>query len=235
MVSGPPGLASGRSGRAATTTGPPVHAAQRPLVPTDPFPGYARIPTIFSCSKDQGFSVNVSKCVATGQLRTSTQLIYESKWAKFALWCQQRELDPEQAPVSSACNFLLHLFEQEGLAPRFHRWLSLGDKLGLECLGCSLTDSYHVNQPLRSFRANRPRSAVKSQPHSPRPNASPLPSTGRSKPILPLSKNGFPAPTGLGQKARGHTRDRSQTNHVHGIVHHSRAAPLVSPQDPDDS
>ncbi len=42
---------------------------------------------------------------------------YESKWSKFAIWCQQREMDPEQAPVSSVCDFLLHLFEQEGLAP----------------------------------------------------------------------------------------------------------------------
>ncbi len=116
--------------------------------------------TIFLRSKDQGFSVDVSRRVATGQLRTSTQLIYESKWAKFALWCQQRDIDPEQAPVSSACDFLLHLFEHENLAPSSIDGYRSAINSVWHTAGRSLTESYHVTQLLRSFRADRPRSTV---------------------------------------------------------------------------
>ncbi len=62
--------------------------------------------------------------------------------------------------MSSACDFLLHLFEHESLAPSSIESYRSAINSVWQTSGRSLTGSYHVTQLLRSFRADRPRSAV---------------------------------------------------------------------------
>ena len=81
-------------------------------VPLDPFHPHLTF-TDSSLDSWGAHSMNL-----TGQFQDLTQLIYESKWLKFALWCAWQDLDPEQATVSQICKFFL-LFEHEQLSPSF--------------------------------------------------------------------------------------------------------------------
>ena len=103
----------------------------------------------------------MSKRVATGQLRTSTQLICESKWGKFAVWCDRRGFDPLTIPVARVCDYLLSLFRDEKLAPVTIEGYRSAINSVWNVRGRSLAGSFHVEQLLKSFRAERPRSLRK--------------------------------------------------------------------------
>ena len=98
--------------------------------------------------------------MATGQLQDSSKCICESKWSKFAIWCARQDLDPEQAPVSRVCYFFLFLFEHERLSPPSIEgyWSAINSVCGAS--GHSLGDSFHVTRLFKSFRVDRPHSAI---------------------------------------------------------------------------
>ena len=98
--------------------------------------------------------------MASGQLRDSSQRIYESKWSKFAIWCTRRDLDAEQAPVSRVCDFFLFLLEHERLSPSSIEGYRSAINSVWGASGRSLGHSFHVTRLLKSFRVDRPRSAV---------------------------------------------------------------------------
>ncbi len=62
--------------------------------------------------------------------------------------------------MSRACDFLLHLFEHENLAPSSIEGYRSAINSVWKASGRSMTDSFHTTQLLRSFRADRPRSTV---------------------------------------------------------------------------
>jgi len=75
-------------------------------------------------------------------------------------WCQQRSLDPEQVSVSCVCDFFLHLFEDENLSPITIEGYRSAINSVWRAAGRTLNDSFHVEQLLKSFRKDRPRSIV---------------------------------------------------------------------------
>lgn len=137
------------------------HAPQWQAPRTNPFSGSTRLSLVAQRAHDQGFSDQVSKRLATGQLRTSTQNIYESKWRKFVVWCNQRGYNPLQLPLARVCDFFLYLFKEEKLSPvTIEGYRSAINSVWL-IDGRSLSSTYHVEQLLKSFKADRPRSIVR--------------------------------------------------------------------------
>ena len=133
-----------------------LDASQLSVPSTTPFSGSARMLTIF----DQGFSREVSKRIASGGRRDSTAAIYDSRWEKFSLWCHQRGIDPLASSVSSIADFLLHLFQEENLSSSTLKGYRSAINSVLVVQGRTLADNHHMEQLLKSFDLERPRSVV---------------------------------------------------------------------------
>jgi hypothetical protein len=115
---------------------------------------------IFQSGVDQGFSQAVSQRVAHGPQRSSTSNIYDSRWQKFAVWCGRRNVDPRQASLASAADFLLHLFDEEKLSSSTIKGYRSAINSVWRNDGRALSDSHQIDQLLRTFEVERPRSVV---------------------------------------------------------------------------
>ena len=119
-----------------------------------------RLQAIFKSATDQGFSREVSRRIATGQHRGSTQNIYCSRWKAFDSWCCERACDPRSATVAQLAEFLLHLFQVKKLSPSAIAGYRSAINSVWRVSGRTATESYHLTQLMKSFKAERPRSLV---------------------------------------------------------------------------
>ena len=155
---------SGTTSRLAKTTthfSRADHDASQPLQAREPAVFTStRLQTIFQSATSQGFSREVSRRIATGQHRGSTQNIYCSRWRAFDRWCHERNQDPCLASVAQLAEFLLHLFQDKSLSPSSISGYRSAINSVWRVLGRSSTESYHLTQLLKSFKVDRPRSLV---------------------------------------------------------------------------
>jgi len=120
----------------------------------------ARLQAIFESATSQGFSREVSSRIATGQHRGSTQNIYCSRWRAFDSWCRARADDPCKASLAQLADFLMHLFRDKRLSPSAIAGYRSAINSVWRVLGRTSTESYHLTQLMKSFKAERPRSLV---------------------------------------------------------------------------
>ena len=149
---------SDRRAQEAPRAGRPLaHASQQHSAPADPFPGSARLSSIFDEATSQGFSREVSQRIASGGRADSTHRIYDSKWERFTVWCTERDTYPLEASVAQVCDFFNMLFS-EGLAPvTIEGYRSAIDSVWA-IQGRSLAGNHPVVQLIASFKRERPRS-----------------------------------------------------------------------------
>jgi hypothetical protein len=159
--------------------------------------------TIAERATAQGFSLQVSRRVAKGRKRDSTNALYDSKWSIFSLWCDQRNLDPLSIPVTKVCDFFLHLFDAEKLAPVTIDGYRSAINSVWSIDGQSLLNSVHVEQLLNSFKAETsfcsPGSQVGSQPGAEGALQTSVPSDRIMRTCFSITENGLPAVTGFSQ------------------------------------
>lgn len=73
-----------------------------------------RLEGIVRSLRARGFSETVAQRIAAPQ-RLSTRSVYDSKWAIFADWCTQRDVDPFHPSIQVITNFLDWLFSVKKL------------------------------------------------------------------------------------------------------------------------
>ena len=63
-------------------------------------------------SKQQAFLQQLSTCMLTKSVKTSTTKTYNCSWSQWSSWCEKRESDPVLAPVSEVLTFLAEQFAE---------------------------------------------------------------------------------------------------------------------------
>ncbi len=154
------GVTNRQSTSITSLTKPDYHASQPLSARQSSGFTSTRLQTIFQSATDQGFSQEVSRRIATGQHRGSTQNIYCSRWRAFDSWCSERDYDPRTASVAQLADFLLHLFDSKGLSPSAIAGYRSAINSVWRVIGRSSTESFHLTQLIKSFKADRPRSRV---------------------------------------------------------------------------
>ena len=64
--------------------------------------------------QEQGFSVEVAERIAAPQ-RSSTRIIYKSKWALFEKWCRENLVDFSTPSVKQVSDFFMYLYQTGAL------------------------------------------------------------------------------------------------------------------------
>ena len=73
-----------------------------------------RLEVVEQSHRNRGFSDAVATRMAKAQKQSSLQ-VYEGKWQIYCHWCQERSIDPLQAPVNVIASFLTYLHEEKEL------------------------------------------------------------------------------------------------------------------------
>ena len=66
--------------------------------------------------QEQGFSVEVAERIAAPQ-RSSTRIIYKSKWAVFEKWCRENSVDFSTPSVKQVSDFFMYLYQDLNRRP----------------------------------------------------------------------------------------------------------------------
>ena len=126
-------------------------SSRQPLEPKS-----ARVAPRATSVRKQGFSEAVA-CRIEAPQRISTRTVYAAKWAVFARWCHDNQVDVGAPPVKSIADFLLYLFQERGLQPgTIDGYRSaIADRLGNNPVNISKDEN--ITRLLDSFHRDRPK------------------------------------------------------------------------------
>ena len=102
--------------------------------------------------QEQGFSVEVAERIAAPQ-RSSTRIIYKSKWALFEKWCRENSVDFSTPSVKQVKDFFMYLYPSTIDGYR----TTIVDTLGP--MGLHISQSSDLNRLLSSFHRDCPKSS----------------------------------------------------------------------------
>ena len=108
--------------------------------------------------QEQGFSVEVAERIAAPQ-RSSTRIIYKSKWALFEKWCRENSVDFSTPSVKQVSDFFMYLYQDLNRRPSTidgYR-TAIVDTLGPT--GQYIAQSSYLHRLLSSFHRDRPKSS----------------------------------------------------------------------------
>ena len=108
--------------------------------------------------QEQGFSVEVAERIAVPQ-RSSTRIVYQSKWALFAKWCRENSVDFSTPSVKQITDFFMYLYQDLN---RHHSTINgyrtaIVDTLGP--MAQHTAHDAHLHRLLSSFHRDRPKSS----------------------------------------------------------------------------
>lgn len=153
-----------RAGSTTDETGP-SQAAQVEHLPQQPRGSKpSRLVAAERSLERSGFSEAVRNRVVAPQ-RKSTQMMYQSRWNIFCLWCEKQGFIPQDVSIPQVADFLLHLFQEKELSPKsiegYRTAISSSLKFASEVnIG---TDS-RLSALIQSFFQERPKSASSQPP-----------------------------------------------------------------------
>ena len=107
--------------------------------------------------QEQGFSVEVAERIAAPQ-RSSTRIIYKSKWGLFEKWCRENLVDFSTPSVKQVSDFFMYLYQDLNRRPSTiddYR-MAIVDILGPT--GLHISQSSDLNRLLSSINRDRPKS-----------------------------------------------------------------------------
>ena len=108
--------------------------------------------------QEQGFSVEVAERIAAPQ-RSSTRIIYKSKWALFKKWCRENSVDFSTPSVKHISDFFMYLYQDLNRCPSTidgYR-TAIVDTLGPA--GRHIAQSSDLHRLLSSFHRDCPKSS----------------------------------------------------------------------------
>ena len=100
--------------------------------------------------KKSGFSGRAAG-ILSGCLRSSTLLLYQSRWQIFCGWCRGRGVAPVNATVPVVVDFLIHLRHDKGLSVSAVKGYSSALNSVLALKGRDLASSREITMLFRSF------------------------------------------------------------------------------------
>jgi hypothetical protein len=113
--------------------------------------------TIKSCLKEQGFSAESARFIASAH-RVGTRAIYDSRWKAFCAWCSENGFNAVQATTPMVADFLTFLFHEKKLAvSSIAGYRSMLSTTLREISGLELTDNPFLTALLAGFSVERPR------------------------------------------------------------------------------
>ncbi|XP_064113369.1 uncharacterized protein LOC135220008 [Macrobrachium nipponense] len=133
----------------STQTAPLREVSQKPLRSESDC-----IQTIEKLARARGFSRAVARAIANAR-RTSSQVVYQSKWAVFRRWCKRRDVSSSTTSVSQIADFLLHLRNIDKLSvPTIKGYKSMLSTV-FRHRGLDLSNNKDLHDLLRSFETSK--------------------------------------------------------------------------------
>ena len=106
----------------------------------------------------QGFSVELAERIAAPQ-RSSTRIIYKSKWALFERWCRENLVDFSTPSVKQVSDFFMYLYQDLNRRPSNFDGYRTAIVDTLDPTGHHISQSSDLNRLLSNFHRDRPKSS----------------------------------------------------------------------------